>query len=403
MTTWNFTGLGDNASAYSSIAGESLHFYNDEVWQTYIRRVGPDNFRLAWSGDKLAGGLAFYRCGQWYGGNSIPTAAVSGVGIEPAFRGAGACKALLIQTLRELADEGVPMASLFASTQRLYRSVGFEQSGVRIEYSMPMASLAMGQERTRACRELQVTRELEPKLEPLTQLSDARGRITNGNLERTTGLWERIKTPIGGGKSCTYFFGNPSNPEGYITLWMRDRSSGHPAPLIASDWVAITPAALDRMIALITDHNSMCDRFEWSGGVGDPLLFRAAEQRFDVGGQLMTLNRILDVKAALETRGYPPSFEGELHLDISDPIIKKNSGKWILRVQDGCGSVEPGGNGFLRASIDALVPMFTSYRSATQLHQLGKIEVGPADNTDAPLSMADLAFSGPAPWTSEIF
>ncbi len=78
--------------------------------------------------------------GQWYSDQRVASAGVSGVGIDLGYRGSEACKRLLQLTLRELFDESLTIAALFASTRGLYRSVGFEISGHLIEYSWKMTS-----------------------------------------------------------------------------------------------------------------------------------------------------------------------------------------------------------------------------------------------------------------------
>ena len=48
--------------------------------------VGPDKFRVIRRGGKLAGGMGIVPMGQWFGGSSVPTGAVTSVGIAPEFR-----------------------------------------------------------------------------------------------------------------------------------------------------------------------------------------------------------------------------------------------------------------------------------------------------------------------------
>ena len=167
MTDWSIHALGDeNRSQYISIVGESLHFPDPEIWETYIRRVGAENIRCVHAGQQCVGGLAFYRMGQWFGGKRVECAGVSGVGIDPAFRGTGVCKTLLQDTLRELHEEQCATAGLYASTRRLYRSVGFELSGHQIQYSLKMPSFRADP----SARELPITRLTNPehsKLAPI--------------------------------------------------------------------------------------------------------------------------------------------------------------------------------------------------------------------------------------------
>ncbi len=194
MTSWTVAPVVEPFDEFASIAGESLQYYDREIWQTYIRRVGPENLRGVWDEKgRFAGGLAFYRMGQWYGGRKVPAAGVSGVAIDPAARGNGACKTLLVELLKELHREGIPLAALYASTQQLYRSVGFEQSGHNLTYSLPMNSLRRMEYKSQVL----VERCTMPEFRRLEVAAELRAKRSNGNLQRTEGLWERIFEPIG--------------------------------------------------------------------------------------------------------------------------------------------------------------------------------------------------------------
>ena len=139
---WTIRRLDDSQlDAYASIAGESLLGTSRPGWDSYFDRVGRENLRGVFSRDSFVGGLGFYRMGQWFGGQCLTAAGISGVAISPSLRGQGAAHALLSAVLNELRAEGIPLATLFASTQRLYRSVGFEQAGTRLQYRLPLRSI----------------------------------------------------------------------------------------------------------------------------------------------------------------------------------------------------------------------------------------------------------------------
>ena len=393
MSTWQVGRIEDIAE-FASIAGEGLQFFDESIWLKYVDRIGIENCRGVWQDGRYVGGLAFYRMGQWYGGAPVSCAGVSGVAIDPADRGSGACKALLVDLLNELHSERMPLACLYASTQRLYRSVGFEQSGHSFTYSLPISSL----DASRSARGVAVRRTMEPDSAQLTELNRYRARLHNGNLERTVGLWERIFSPIGQSTS-TYLIGEDGAYEGYVVLHHGKRENGYPQSLVASDWVATTVGALQRIVTIIRDHRSMCDAFQWNGGPQDDLLLSASEQRTSIKSTNRTLSRIVTLPDALEQRGYPKHVSGALEINVQDALLNANNGNWVVELDSGKAKVSRGGTGAVRISIEDLVPLYASLMTASQLQHLKRLEAANA----AQLALADAAFAGPAPWTSEMF
>lgn len=386
--------LGDDEEAYLSIVSESLVNYGKEIWATYLDRIGRENARSIRRDGQCVGGLTFYRMGHWFGGRSIPTAGISGVGISPADRGSGTCRHLLESVMHEVYDQGFSLASLYASTQTLYRQIGFEQAGTQTLYSLPMQSIASGHDRS-----CPVERYANPSIEPLAKVADRRAIKGNGQLDRSDGLWQRLFVPNDRLPTKTYLFGDLADPEGYVILKANNPIKGFPQSLIATDVAVTSTRALGRLLALIRDHRSIFNSFQWYGAPNDPLIFAADEHRSVVVDQSRWMERIVNVPAALSQRGYPPGIQTTLNLQIEDDLFRSNAGKWQVRIADGRARAEAGGDGALRMNVRALAPLFTSYCSATELAEFGWLESTNADQVAA----ADQAFAGPPPWMPELF
>ena len=387
-------------SDYLCIAAESLLHPDPNVWESYMQRIGDENARIISIGSKVIGGLTFYPVAQWFGGETIPMAAVSGVAIDPSHRGGGVCETLLRQSMSEWRQSGIPIACLYASTQRLYRKVGFQQAGSRIMYSLPIASFdAPAKERQ---NEISIKRFRQPPVESLMRVADKAFKKSNGNLLRNAGLWERLMSPTDNLPTITYIIGDLDDPIGYAIMKAGTRDGGFPATLVASDICLTNAESIDRVIRLVRDHRSMCNEFQWYSGPQDSLLMAAAEQNVKVVDHMRWLLRILDVHDALSARGYPPGVTVELDIEISDDVIEENNGTWRLSVKDGKGLVEKAERPSyfsLTMDIRTLAPLFSSFRSASQLAQVGLIET----IDESQLAIADQVFAGPAPWMSEIF
>jgi predicted acetyltransferase len=109
--------------------------------------------------------------------------------------------------------------------------------------------------------------------------------------------------------------------------------------------------------------------------------------------------RLLDVRVALEERGYPP-ISGDVVLAVEDGLFPQNRGPWRVKVSEGVASVEPvdiGVAGHVHAiSIGTLSSLYSGFLSARDAATLGLIE------REHEQALARL-FDGPAPWMHDFF
>jgi predicted acetyltransferase len=375
--------------AFQQVVGRTFRF-DPGYWEIFKQRIGRENLRSVHDAGGLIGGLGFYRTAQWFGGRAIPCAAVAAVGIAPASRGSGAAAFLMTSLLQELHAEGVPLATLYASTQRLYRKVGFEQAGSRVCYQLPMTSIGHRD------RELPVSEVSLDSAEPFEPLAQRQAQAASGHLQRTSGLWERLLTHRDG-HQAGFVIGAKDRPEGYL-ICRHHVDKGEASELIVRDMAALTPAAARRVWTLLADHRSIIPSVRWCGPSVEPLLCLTDHCRHVPSTTLRWLTRIVDVPKALASRGYPHDVSGEVHLEIRDDLLPANHGRFLLRVDEGRAEVTAGGRGSLVTDIRGLTPLYTGFLPPQTLQSLGCLQgSGPA------LRQATILFSGPEPWMVDYF
>ena len=122
------------------------------------------------------------------------------------------------------------------------------------------------------------------------------------------------------------------------------------------------------------------------------------EERLEVTTLQRWMLRIVDLRAALEKRGWPATATGEVHLDVRDPILRENARRWVLEVDRGRATVRDGGSGGIAMDVRGLAALYSGFLSAEELRVAGL-----CDGDDAELARASALFAGPAPWTSDFF
>jgi predicted acetyltransferase len=142
----------------------------------------------------------------------------------------------------------------------------------------------------------------------------------------------------------------------------------------------------------------MVESFTWCCHPQDPALLSLSECRWRIAQQERWMLRIVHVQSALSARGYPSTVKSELHLELDDPLLSENSGRYVLWVQDGRGRVERGGRGSLQLSVQSLAPMYTGFCTPAQLRSTGLVQ-----GDDSVIEQASLLFAGPPPHTQDRF
>jgi predicted acetyltransferase len=82
--------------------------------------------------------------------------------------------------------------------------------------------------------------------------------------------------------------------------------------------------------------------------------------------QVRWMLRVLDLRAAVAGRGFPPAVSGRAGLVVDDPLVPRNSGSWSLRVGGGTGEALPTDDGGgLRVGANGLALLFSGLPTPT--------------------------------------
>ena len=358
----------------------------------WIGRIGPERVRLAQGPHGLAGGLASYAMGQFFGGRAVPCLGVAGVAVQPEQRRQGLGSAMMRRFLVEAHAEGVALSALYAANHPLYRGVGYELAGSRAVGTIAPDRVRLG-ERAGSMKPLEAADE--PVRRALYR-EVAAGRP--GHLDREAGLWRRATCDRDDVPHRAWLAIAPDGrPEGYVTVEGRggailDQKLG------VLDLVATTPWALRRILTFLGDFSSVVSELQLPVGPADPLLYALPEPRIEPLQHQRWLLRVVSVGPALEARGWPTGIAGRVDLQIDDPLLPGNAGSWVLDVEAGAARVRRGGSGSLRLGQRGLAALYSGFLAPREAVVCGLLE-GDAAQFDL---LARL-LAGPAPWMLDAF
>ena len=363
---------------------QSLHRHAQPGWNEH---VGYEQFRAVRLKNKILGGMGIIDLGQWFGGNIVRTGAVTSVGVAPEGRGIGAASVLLRKSLAEMYERAIPISTLFPSSTRVYRSFGYERSGTKFTYETTVKEMKA------PLNELEVIESNPSEREETYLLYNERAELSNGNLDRGSVLWDLIlETP--GRKIFHYVVMDGDKAVGYVNF-QQARSADH---IRVRDMVALNSECAERLLRFFYDHRTVIDTISWNGPPNDPMRLLMEEQEVKIAYNRDWMLRIIDIKKAIESRGYPKDIQSTLTLNYEDPILPQNSGTWTIEISEGKGMVSKSNLPGLTLGPRGLAPLYTSHLTAFDIKNMGLIE-GSSDE----LARASLIFSGPKPWIGDQF
>jgi predicted acetyltransferase len=379
----------DSSTASEEIRLIIAHCFNVDLEDnSFFNRVGQNQFRVVQLNQKIIGGLALIPLRQWFGGSAVSMTGIASVAVSPEHRRVGAALFLLKNVLKELFDNQISLSALYPSNQALYYKAGYGIAGTTYGWEIDTQNINID------ARALPVWSLDTENSRPLYPVYEKQASLENGHIERSSIIWDSIfhtQDHLYG-----YGLGTPEKPEGYFIYTQHSHSSTQ--ILDVKDWVMLSPAATGRFWTFMSDQNAQISKVRWKGAAIDTLSMYLPTQSAQIRFSDAWMLRILNVKTALEARGYPQGVELDLHLNVKDPLIPDNSGLYILSVTGGKGAVTPGGKGDLQLDISALSPLYTGLFTPSQLEKAGYIQ----STRNASLS-ASIIFSGGSPWMPDYF
>lgn len=365
-----------------------------ERWLAYAGRAVLR--RLDAADGSLTASMMLIPMGLFLGGRSIQVQGVAGVTVVPERRGGGAATALMEHALREAREEGVPLSCLYSAKQPLYRRVGYELAGVQMEHTLDL-KLAKPEHRGGADRV--VVRPYEERdfagvAACYRRFAAGRpGHLDRGD-DRNGYLWSRIID----GRINSRVYGFVAESAGETAGYVFYQHTGDPSSkqLWITDIASTDGATARALAAFLAGHGSVHTEAGFCAGVTHPLLFELSELVWRSRVVNPWHIRVVDVPAALRSRGYDPALNTAFTIEITDALFPGNAGPWSLRLRDGaCEVARPGAattDGAVRMDVRALASLYTGLRSGRELESAG-LAAGPASG----IAALDSAFRGELP------
>ncbi len=383
------------------LAGLAFGTTNAESVEWFEKRVTRPNIRVVHAQDNPTplGVTCRIPMGLYLAGNEVPQLGVLGVGVAPEARGMGVAKQMMADCVREMHSDGSPLSALYSAMHPLYRAVGYENAGLLCDAVIPAGMIPADNPPAPAgWREA-----TESDTEGIHACYAEYARHTHGMLARVEYLWHRIREPKAGPARCFVATDDQGRVEAYCYYTQarfdaEENTLGTAAgsAMNITDLAWSTPRGFSRSRAFLRGFASIVGEIRLSLPPDSPLIHTLPDRRFALNVREPWMLRILDVKSALEARGYPRGLSATLQLIITDDLIESNNGLWTLTLDSGTPTAshqpdQAAADNPLRIDIRALAPLYTGFTSARTLRAAGRLDA--SDNT---ADTADAIFATPS-------
>ncbi len=280
------------------------------------------------------------------GGGTVPTAGLTWVGVHQGHRRRGLLKAMMADHFARSRTRGEAVSTLYAAEPPIYQKFG---------YGLGTQDIRMKINRKPDLREVPGSDDLAVKLD--TASIKDHGPILRAFQEKFTrpgsttvvpdpllrNLFSDTESAKDGGEPLRFATVRDGEEVVAWALFRRkqDMEDWDPKGIVnIPAWGAHTAAASRRLWSVLTDLDLMASTHVWLIALDDPLrslLLNERAQKPELRDN--TWLRILDLKAALEGRGYEA--DCDVVVDVTDAQIPENAGRWRIRVSGGEAAVTP--------------------------------------------------------------
>jgi predicted acetyltransferase len=305
-------------------------------WRQWLAGViARDRCLSALEDGRLVGAAVIQDMRQWWCGRAVPMAGVSNVKVAPEDRGRGIARRLMAALLDEVAARGYPLSALYPATMPLYRSLGWELAGTRDTAAIPARSLrdlvrpdpALGVDLASPRLRRAVPGDAETVISVI-------GRVHEAARDCGPVTWDVA--------SVADWLADPDlfaylSDDGFLLYRWHNGSDA----LFVEGAEAISAQTQRAFWAHVGAHASIADRVHARVGPGHAFWWLTRERDADVERRRLWMLRVVDAPAAIAARGFPSGVSASVPLAVADDIRPANSGRWLLTVADGKGTLDP--------------------------------------------------------------
>ncbi|MEU5838283.1 GNAT family N-acetyltransferase [Streptomyces diacarni] len=350
---------------------------------------------VAVRGSHVLGGGLFLPFAQHFGGRPVPSGGVAWLAVAPWERGAGLARRLTEEGTDRLRHEhGAHLAAAWTPAPGVYRRWGWESAAVASEYVLHPAELPP------APGGFTVS---VPDEAACARLRERLAAGWNGPVRRPA-WWHGWKQRVTEG-ALTLGVTREDDLAGYATVTVEPCTPWGVTAVVHDFWHDGL-AALPALLGAVAARSPQVREIRFRRSVlprPSPLQWALDQYAVREEGRYPWVLTLLDVRRALEARGWDPHPSGGVGLEVVSPEGK--SARYALTFEEGLLHAQRGGPAAgLPSSRAVRLPAGTLaawYAGALTLRHAARL--GLAEGHARDLALLDALAAGPTPWLPDSF
>lgn len=284
-------------------------------------------------------------CPQYYGGRPVSTGAQVDLMVDPACRGRGLGRRLVMESHRELIERGAALATSYPTIPAFFRTVGWEVAGVRVRYRARAVDLTSATASHVLPQRVTLQKWDLRRPSFVSGCYDSVARGSNGHFQRSTEWWtEMVLAPAAAAGYTGHLVRQGSRTIGYVVHRLvpslRKAEGAHNLDVDCVEMAATTHDAWVAIMGLIGRLATPESAVYWWGGSVDPAHLYIGPHALHAARPLISGSSVLDAHKALEQRGYPTALATTMTMAISDVGVPSSPAQvFQVSVADGRATV----------------------------------------------------------------
>ncbi|WP_327091688.1 GNAT family N-acetyltransferase [Nonomuraea sp. NBC_01738] len=324
-----------------------------EKWRAAaIGAVAAGRYIGVYDGDRLTAVARLRAFTQWWHGRPQPMAGIGSVTVSPEERGKGVGTLLMKGVIERAAELGDAISALYPATTPIYRSVGYEHAGAQNTITL----------KTEALRRIRPTGQVKLRRmgpDDAAELIEVMGRANAAARVSGPISWDEATWKLWLAEQDDFLY---LADDGFAVYRWNGGS------IEVDSVVAASEETTRALWSLIGTASSLTEQITAAVAPDDPVLWLVGERSKDAVKQVRWMQRLIDLPAAIERRGYPAALAAHAVVRVDDPLRPGNDGTWRLEVAGGSGGATAegdAGSGVPRLSINGMSALYAGVPVAT--------------------------------------